>query len=108
MDRDLEQRQELRREVVKENSPGKKHLIEDKLSQVEDRIAKEVAKDVSDKVKDHVGKMNTFDGKFSNNKMWKLKRKICPKNVTEVVTAKKDNEGVLVTNPNTLQKLYLK
>ena len=52
--------------------------------------------------------MSTSEGIFSNNKMWKLKKKICPKNKKENISAKRDENGKLVTNPSKLKNLYLK
>ena len=40
--------------------------------------------------------------------MWKIKQKVCPKNVNSVPVAKKDEHGNLVSNKKQLQDLYVK
>ena len=47
-----------------------------------------------------------MEGKFSNNQMWRLKRKIMPR-PREPPTAKKNEEGNVVTHPVKLRNLYL-
>ena len=54
------------------------------------------------KILQHSEDMSNMDGAFSNNKMWNLKKKVMPR-IKEPATAKKDANGLLVTNPEMLK-----
>ena len=45
------------------------------------------------------------DGTFSQLKLWKLKRKVCPR-PADPPMAKKDEDGNIITVPSQLKKLY--
>ena len=49
--------------------------------------------------------MKNSEGSFSNNRMWKLKMKICGRG-PERLTIKKDKEGNIVTDPKKIKQLY--
>ena len=49
--------------------------------------------------------MSNTSNKFDNGKMWKLRKKLCPKNV-EKPSAKFNEKGKLVTDKNELKDLY--
>ena len=49
--------------------------------------------------------MNSTESSFNNN-MWSLKKKVMPQ-LSQVATAKKDEDGRLVTNSDKLKKLIL-
>ena len=53
------------------------------------------------KVFDNFGDITGTKGNVSNNGIWKVK------NITAVPTAKKDVNGMLVSNPDLLKKLHL-
>ena len=55
---------------------------------------------------DNTEDMSTIDGTFSNNKMWNLKKKILPR-AKEALTAKKDINGQVITNPEMIRNLYI-
>ena len=66
-----------------------------------------VKKKTGKKVFGNFGDLSSAQGSLSNNGLWKVKKKICPKYGATVPIAKKDMNGLLVTNPDLLKKLYL-
>ena len=48
-----------------------------------------------------------MSGEFNAPKMWKLKNKLVKKSAGDIPTAKKDNDGNLITSQN-LIKSYMK
>ena len=83
-----------------------KYKIEDKINEVQENIADECSKEYVEKVKEHVGNVCSIEGKFNRNKMWKLKKKLLPRNLDKA-TAKKDKDGNLITHPAKLKKVYI-
>ena len=57
-------------------------------------------------IKEQIGSLNTLDGQFCRQGLWKVKSKLYP-TVTEPPLAKKDADGNLVTAVLPLQELYL-
>ena len=57
-------------------------------------------------VKEYINSVQ-LDGNFSQLKLWKLKQKLCPK-TCDPPMAKKDENGTLITAPNTLKSLYVR
>ena len=55
-------------------------------------------------IKNHVEEMK-YEGKFNATKMWKLRRKLCPKSL-EKPSAKLNEKGKLVTEKKKLLDLY--
>ena len=47
------------------------------------------------------------DGTINVNGMWGLKRKIFPKNIKQLPTAKKNFDGRIISSQNELKQLYL-
>ena len=78
-----------------------------KLKEVELNIFKEIADKNAKIVIDQVSKLDTFDGKFNQLGMWKIKSKIMPR-PRDPPTAKRDEFCNLITAPSALKNLYLK
>ena len=57
-------------------------------------------------VQEHMKTLGTYDGRFSQSGMWKLKNKLWPKD-QDPPMAKIDEGGNLITTPGELKKLYL-
>ena len=102
----IEERKKLKSELANANDLAEKHIIEDKIEEIENSIAETSAKEIAEIVKDHVGKVCPLEGKFNRNQMWKLKSKVFPR-ARENASAKIDSTGMLVTNPTMLKRLYL-
>ena len=64
------------------------------------------ARENAEKVRKHIQNIETLEGNFSQNGLWKLKKKLCPM-ISDPPMAKVDKDGNLVTAPNLLRKLYL-
>ena len=90
-----------------DSSSHKEDLMED-LRALEERIVSEVAVDNRNKVMDNFQKLANTDGSTNINGMWKLKKKVFPKNPPSLPTAKKDSQGNLISSHEELKKLYLK
>ena len=83
-----------------------KAKIEDDIESIEESIALKNGEKYAETVKDHVANICSIDGSFRNNKMWKLKQRVIPR-LKDKPSAKKDTDGLLVTNPMLLKGLYL-
>ena len=56
----------------------------------------------------NISSVEDMDGKFSNNKGWKLKRKLAPKeNSLDAAVAMKNKNGTLITDRTQLEKMYV-
>ena len=106
IEKQIDLRNNLRKQKISEQDTAKKHEIEDKLEIIEEEIARETAVESFNKIKELSDELGSVDGTFSNNKMWKLKRKTLPR-PRDVPTAKKNADGILITNPEMLKNLYL-
>ena len=60
------------------------------------------------KVVNNFKSLSDTDGTLNTNGMWKLKKKLFPKHVQSVPTAKKDSQGNLISTQEELKKLYLR
>ena len=85
----------------------KRHQIEDEIDTIEKEISKECSEKISKIIKSHTEDICTIEGRFSSKKMWKLKQKVFKK-VNNGVIAKRDFNGMLITNHKLLNELYLK
>ena len=82
------------------------HSLEDKLDEVEKTISEECHLKQAEKNTNHLKSITDPDGKVNSNGVWRLRRKVCP-NPLEQLTAKKDKEGNITTNPETIKEIYL-
>ena len=57
-------------------------------------------------VTEHMAKLDSFDGKFNQLGMWKIKSNLFPR-PKDPPTTKKDDYGNLITAPQALKNLYL-
>ena len=81
-------------------------FISKKIEQLEQIISLECAEDNIQKVNEYISTLKSESGGFSQQGLWKLKSRLCPR-PTDPPTAKLDNSGKLVTNPDKLLNLYL-
>ena len=72
----------------------------EKISQICAKNNKKIVEDYLEHVSDGV------DG-FGHQKVWKMKKILAPKNTFETPTAKKDDQGNLITDLKNLENLYL-
>ena len=103
----LEKRKQLKREMASCQVENEKEDLQKQLDEVDVTLANECEERNRQKVFDNFGDITGSKGNVNNNGIWKVKKKIFPKNITAVPTAKKDVNGMLVTNPDLLKKLYL-
>ena len=77
-----------------------------KLDEIEQYIVEETASKNTKVVKDHLERLETLEGTFSNLGFWKLKQKLCPL-AEDPPMAKKDHLGNIITSPEAIKKLYI-
>ena len=80
--------------------------VKQEIVALDDYLAEEIGSRNAAVVKEHIASLESDSGCFSNLKLWKLKRKLCPMSI-EPPMVKKDDSGRLLTSPNGLKKLYL-
>ena len=95
-------------EKIIKNSESKEAIdaARHKLEEVELRIYKQISEKNVKIVTEHLAKLDSFDGKFNQLGMWKIKSKLFPR-PRDPPTAKKDEYGNLITAPQALKNLYL-
>ena len=107
LDNLMKAKQDLRNELGKVS--GKNQFAENEIKQNIDIIDKEISIICAEKnckiVKEHFAELSSNDDQVCRLNMWKLKRKLCPRNI-EPPMAKKDANGQLVSNPVKLKQLY--
>ena len=92
--------------VTNNNCPIKEVAIQTKLDEIESFLTETSSAKNAERIRTHLGEMENLDGNFCQISVWKLKKKICPKS-HDPPMAPKDDQGMLVTAPNLLKKLYL-
>ena len=83
-----------------------KEVIKNKLAMIEAEIIEYEASTNAKVVAEQVEHLDSLGGKFNQNGMWKIKRKLFPRGV-DPPTAKKDEHGNIITEPGALKLLYL-
>ena len=84
-----------------------KEEVEEELNAVDEEIAELVAEEHKNKVVENFKEYSSADGLLNGHGMWKVKRKIFPKNRESLPLAKIDFDGKLITSQNKLKSLYL-
>ena len=82
-----------------------KIFLDKKIQYVEEVISRECSEENIRKVKECLQNLQSGKGTFSQNGMWKLKSKLCPR-PQDPPTAKLDKQGRLVSCPDKLLSLY--
>ena len=99
-------KKEFQRVLGAANCKLAKAFLSQHIYDIDEDIAKKMSERNASEVKEYISELNTFDGKFSQIGLWKLKNKLCPKS-SDPPMAKKDEFGNLVTTPSLLKQLYL-
>ena len=81
-------------------------MINDKIELIEENLSTLCAERNVKLVKEHIGNLEDSEGRFKPAGMWKLRSLLIPREYDPPM-AKRDQFGNIVTNPNTLKKLYL-
>ena len=102
----FDKRRELVQKMKKCDEDGKEE-VEEELNAVDEEIGELVAEENKDKVVENFKEFASADGLLNIHGMWKVKRKICPKNRESLPLAKKDFDGKLITSQNKLKSIYL-
>ena len=106
VDQKLDERAKLKNKLLNVKSTEERHKLEDRIDIIEEEIADESSEKYIEKIAENVKGMTNMDGKFCNNSLWKLKKKLFPRESPKI-TIKKDTEGNLISNPEKLKSLYL-
>ena len=59
-----------------------------------------------DKIKRHTEKLSNLEGGINNGGLWELKKEVAPRPIDPPM-AKKDEQGNVITEPETIKELYL-
>ena len=78
-------------------SPFSKSYIQKKIDKLEDSISRLISSKNAANVREQVKEIETLDGKFSQNGMWKVNSRLFPR-PRDPAMAKKDKFGNLVTS----------
>ena len=102
----MKQRSDLQKNIKNSKSVIERHALEDKLKELEESISQEHKQKQIKRLEDHLNAITDQEGKVNTTGVWKLRRKIFPKQHDQL-SAKKDKYGNLVTNPEYIKKIYL-
>ena len=83
-----------------------KEIIEKNIEIIEKEISTICAEKNSILVEKHLSEISNDDEHVSRLNMWRLKQKICPRNIDPPM-AKKAANGDLISNPDELKNLYV-
>ena len=101
-------KRELRGKLEKLNgqNEGLENRINENIAAIENEISMICTEKYSNIVKEHIGQLSDDGEHVCRLNMWRLKHKLCPRNV-EPPMAKKAANGDLISNPDDLKKLYV-
>ena len=102
----LEERKVLK-QTLKDCNGENSEEYQQKIENIDMKVAQECSEENVKKIKENFGKLSEGAGGVNTNGVWKLKKKVFPKNTRSLPVAKKDFNGQIVTNPELLKKLYL-
>ena len=102
----VEKRSELRNKLKVVADNIELAQVNDEIENVEDLICNLASSENTKKVRDILETLATSDGMFSQIGCWKVKRKMFPKNMKSVPSAKMNNKGRLISSPEELKVLY--
>ena len=102
----LKEQTELKESIAKSQCKLSEEIAKSNLEKIEKDLAEETATQNAETIKEHLQTVESLDGNFSQIGFWKLKQKIWPSSCDPPM-AKQDNEGNIITAPQTLKNLYL-
>ena len=103
----LDKRSRLRIKFGQSEDRKEKENLEKQLEKIENEIADIVSAKNLNIIKEQIQGICNIDGAFCANNMWKIKKKLFPKN-KDYIEAKKDEQGNIITDPKELLRLYEK
>ena len=102
----MKAKQELISKLGKIGNPVQKCIIEENI-QIINREISTICSDRNSKiVKEHIEQLSNEDGQVCRLNMWRLKQKLCPRNIDPPM-AKRNSNGDLISNPDMLKQLYV-
>ena len=102
----MKAKQDLQNKLVNIVEPVLKSKIFENIFILENEISIVCSEKKTQIVKEHINELSNGSDQLSRLNMWRLKQKLCPRN-SDPPMAKKDQNGVLVSNPDELKSLYL-
>ena len=78
------------------------------LEKIDEEIADRIAAKNKKIVDEHLGRNEDPVAGFNQTRMWKMKKRLAPKNTMDPPAAKKDHNGTLIVEKAQLEKLYEK
>ena len=102
----LDVRRKLQSDIKHAQTAEERHKLEDILQKVEDKISEDCETKQYEKITSQLQSITNDNGTTNTTGVWRLRQKMFPK-PTEHLTAKRDKEGNLVTNPEALKEIYI-
>ena len=101
----MDRRKEVKKALENTSTIQEKQNLQDTLQSVEKTIADECSAKHMEVLTQHVKAASDGNGNMNTGKVWKLRKKICPK-PRDHLSAKIDKEGKRVTDPAKIQDIY--
>ena len=102
----LDKRKVIIQKLKSVEEEHKTEMVED-LSKVEGEISTLSSEENRNKVMNNFKCLANVDGSTNTMGVWKIKKKVFPKNAESLPFAKKDTKGKVISSQNELKKLYL-
>ena len=106
-DKLMEKRKNLKNELKTVSDIQTVQMVQNEICSVEEQLSNLLADENVKKIKDNLSMLTETDGSINVSGVWKIKKKIFPKNMKTLPIAKKDVNGRLVSNPEELKTLYI-
>ena len=106
-DKLIEKRKNLKNELKTVSDIQTVQMVQNEICSVEKQLSNLLADENVKKIKDNLSMLTETDGSINVSGVWKIKKKIFPKNMKTLPIAKKDVNGRLVSNPEELKTLYI-
>ena len=102
----MNERKTIKTKISKAKTVTERHELEDALQTIEEEISMECDEKNYNIIAEQLGSITNKDGGTHNAGVWRLRKKLFPKPM-EQLSAKKDKEGNITTNPDTIKEIYL-
>ena len=102
----LKQKIQLKKLIKHTECKIEEDRAEKKLDDIEEYLNHTVGAKNAETVRGYVKDMETIDGNFCQQGLWRIKQKLCPRSVDPPM-AKMNNQGQLITSSDGIKNLYL-
>ena len=103
----MEKRKLLRIKLKGEKDIQSIEIIQSDINSIESQLSSLLAEENLMKIKDNLSLLTDTDGSNSMSGVWKMTKKLFPKNVKSFPVSKKNSHGRLISSPDELKNLYI-